>query len=78
MKHSKILLVLVALLISITFSGCGEKIVYVPEPYEVRVPVKCIVPDTDCTITKEMNDSEVVIELMKCIIDLKKAQEVCK
>lgn len=74
----RMLLTVSSLLILVLFSGCSwcETIVYVPEPYEVKVPVKCIVPDTKCVVSGR--DSEVVAGLVKCIVDMKKAQEVCK
>lgn len=71
----KLLLILSVLLL---FSGCSTKeVVYVDRPVEVKVPVKCIVPETHCNFDKE-TDTEVLFSLRKCIEDLKKNSEVCK
>ncbi|MFY4767445.1 hypothetical protein ACOTV5_02305 [Aliarcobacter butzleri] len=71
----KLLLILSVLLL---FSGCSTKeVVYVDRPVEVKVPVKCIVPETHCNFNKE-TDTEVLFSLRKCIEDLKKNSEVCK
>lgn len=63
------------------FSGCciGECkpiIKYVDKPYEVKVPVKCEVPKVDCTFDRN-TDTDVISSLLECIIDLKRASEVC-
>lgn len=71
----KMLLMLFVLLL---FSGCSTKeVVYVDRPVEVKVPVKCIVPETHCNFDKG-TDTEVITSLRTCIEDLKKASEVCK
>ena len=74
LKPSLMLLVTTILMLSI--SGCTPKTIYVDREVIVKVPVKCIVPNTPCD--PRGNDGEVVVDLMECIIDLKKAQEVCR
>ena len=65
-----------SMILMLSISGCVPKNVYVDREVIVKVPVKCIVPNTPCD--PKGNDGEVVMSLMECIIDLKKAQEVCK
>ena len=75
MKIQKILSAMFAILILTLFSGCTkEVIVEVPKPY--AVPVPCKVPDVHCEAKGE--DNEVIVGLLQCIIDLKRAAEVCK
>lgn len=74
----QILKLLLILSVLVLFSGCSTKeVVYVDRPVEVKVPVKCIVPETHCNFDKE-TDTEVLFSLRKCIEDLKKNSEVCK
>lgn len=74
MKSNKLLIISV-ILTSILFDGCNkEVIVEVPKPY--AVPVKCVVPDVNCTFSG--SDVEVLEEVMKCIVDLKSANKVCE
>jgi len=51
--------------------------VYVKKPVEVLVPTKCIVPDVNCSFDRNTS-TEVISSLLECIIDLKKASEICK
>ena len=64
-----------------TFSGCSwcEKIVEVEidRPVYIDVPVSCTIPDTNCSWTG-VPTHEVSIKLMECIVNLKRASEVCK
>lgn len=53
------------------------QIEYIDVPVEVKIPVKCIVPDTECNFNRA-TDTEVVSSLLECIVDLKRATEVCK
>jgi hypothetical protein len=71
------IVVLVSILISFTGCTCEPQIKYVDKPYEVKVPVKCIVPDTNCSFNRP-TDTEVISSLLECIIDMKHNQEVCK
>ena len=64
----------------LTLTACSSKQVeykYIDVPYEVKVPVKCVVPDTYCDFNRT-TDTEVIDALLECIIDLKKNSEVCK
>lgn len=61
--------------------GCAEpepKIVYVDRYNEVKIPQKCIVPDTECTIAKSATYTEVIKEMRLCIEELRRNSEVCK
>jgi hypothetical protein len=49
-------------------------VVEVPKPY--AVPVKCATPDVNCSV--EGNDVAIITGLLKCIVDLKRANKVCK
>ena len=74
-KISKICLMILAILL---FSGCvSEKLVYVDRPVEVKVPVKCVVPETHCDFNKPTY-TEVIKSQRTCIEDLRKNSEVCK
>ena len=59
------------------FSGCSEKIVYLDRPIEVKVPIKCVIPDTHCNFNQSTG-TEVLIKLRTCIEDLKQSINVCK
>jgi len=76
----KMLLTLLGLLILTIFNGCSwcEKIIYVPEVHEVKVPVPCKVPDVHCSIDQNHSNAEAVVDLVECIVDLRKAEKVCK
>lgn len=67
----RISLTLFATLITLTFSGCVEKIVYVPEPYPV--PSKCKNEKVKCSW--QGSDAQVAEGMLKCIIDQKKVLE---
>jgi len=69
------LLITFVILIPIVFSGC-TKTVYVDKPEPYAVPVKCNVPEVHCTW--EGTDVEVLIGVMKCLSDYKRANEVCR
>lgn len=77
--NSKVLLIVLLISISIVFSGCSQKeIVYVDKPYEVKVPVKCVVELPDGEINQSLNESEKYVEVLKYISKLHKNVEVCK
>ncbi|MDD2651672.1 MAG: hypothetical protein PHX44_01315 [Sulfurimonas sp.] len=61
--------------------GCAEKepkIVYVDRFNEVKIPQKCIVPDTECTIEKTATYTEIIKDMRLCIEELRRNSEVCK
>jgi len=75
----KVLWILSALLITITFSGCCKKeIKYVDKEVIVNVPQKCIVPEPIGCKWKDATLLEKPIRMMECIIELKKNSKVCK
>jgi hypothetical protein len=63
----------------LTMTACSDQptIRYVDKPYAVNIPVKCIVPDVDCTFNRE-TDTEVIASMLECVVELKRASEVCK
>lgn len=73
-KILKNLLIVLALLGIST--GCAEK-VYVDRPVEVKVPVKCVVPEVKCFPGKATYTEEIA-EMRMCIERYKQAAEVCK
>ena len=70
------LLIVLATLTTLTFSGCSwcETIVEVPKPY--AVPTPCEVPKVNCKFSGD--GSEPVVRLLECIVEQKKAMEVCQ
>jgi len=61
--------------------GCSTpepKIVYVDRFTEVKVPQKCIVPDTECIIQRSATYTEIIREMRLCIEELRRNSEVCK
>ena len=79
MKQSKNSLIILSLLILVVFSGCVAKpeIRYIDKPHEVKIPVKCKVPDANCSFDRE-TDTEVISSLLECIINMKQNEKVCK
>lgn len=61
----------------ITACSSKQEIKYVDKPYRVNIPVKCVVPDANCSFNRE-TDTEVISSLLECIIDMKRNEEVCK
>jgi hypothetical protein len=76
----KLKLLLILLLILTLFSGCfcEPQIEYVKVPYEVKVPIKCVVELPDGEINQSLNESEKYIEVLKYISTLHKNVEGCK
>jgi len=62
------------------FGGCASvpKVEYVERYNEVKVPVKCVVPDTKCIIDKNATSTEVIAAMRLCIEEYKRNSEVCK
>jgi len=70
----------IALVLStmIAFNGCGctPEVRYVDRPVEVKVPVKCKMPEVYCDFNG--TGSEPAIKAFECIITQKRAMEVCR
>lgn len=73
MKILKPLLMVFAILI-LTGCNCKTEYIEVPKPY--AVPTPCVTPDVVCDVNG--SDANVVIGLLKCVVDYKKSNEVCK
>jgi len=54
-------------------AGCECK----PQPIEIKVPVKCVVPEVLCDFNRSTS-AGVISAMLECIIDQKKAAGVCK
>jgi hypothetical protein len=66
------------LFVILIFQGCSNKeIVYVDKPFEVKVPVKCLVPKTECDFNRE-TDTEVIHSLQECIVNFIENAKVCQ
>jgi hypothetical protein len=64
----------------LTLTACSTPktvIKYVDKPYEIKVPVKCIVNDANCTFKRDTY-TEVLNSYVECIVNMKKNEEVCK
>ncbi len=73
----KALLMMFALLI---LNGCSSKEVeykYIDVPFEIKVPVKCVVPETHCDFNRT-TDTEVIHSLLECVVNLKRNMEICR
>ena len=73
-----ILLLLVIFIIGF-LSACSTATITKPiiktETVEVKVPVKCKVPEIECDL--KGNDFEVIGKMLECIVEQKRAIEVC-
>lgn len=72
---------LLLIVIALFVVGCAKpepQIVYVDRFNEVKIPQKCIVPDTECTIAKIATYTEVIKDMRLCIEELRRNSEVCK
>ena len=58
-------------------SDCKPTIKYVDKPYRVNVPIKCIIPDSNCSFDRA-TDTEVISSMLECIVNMKRNEEVCK
>lgn len=72
----KILSVVLMMLLSLTFNGCAEK-QYITETKEVYIPTKCIIPEVKCDIQKTTY-TEIVQDLVQCVVKHKEARKVCE
>ncbi len=71
----------ISILVIFSLQGCSlipccNKVEYRDVPYKVFVQVPCVVKDIKCDTSG--NDTDVVILLVECIVDLKKEAEVCR
>jgi len=75
----KTLEILLIVFVALIMTACSQQpeIRYIDKPYMVKVPVKCVIPDTNCSFNKS-TDTEVISSLLECITDLKRNSEVCK
>jgi len=77
MKKISLCLSIILLLV---FTGCGSKEPVVPKivykTVEVKVPVYCKVPKVTCNF--KGSNFEPTIGLLKCIVEQKKALDVCR
>lgn len=71
----KAYLTVLAILTTITFSGCSwcEKTIYVDRPVEVLVPVKCEIPAVDCEFSGL--GATPAVKAFECISNQKRAME---
>ena len=74
-----ILKMLLMVFVVLTLTSCSwcTKTEYIDVPYEVKVPVKCIVPDANCNFDRNTS-TEVISALVECIIDMKHNAQICK
>lgn len=68
---------LILFVLLITACCKPQEVKYIDRPYEVKVPVKCTVPNTYCDFNKT-TDTEVINSMLECIIDLKHNSKVCQ
>ena len=75
----KILKTLLIAFAVLTIQACSVKpeVKYIDVPYEVKVPIKCVVPKAQCDFNRT-TDTEVINSLVECIVDMKHNEEVCK
>jgi len=75
----KILKLCSIILLLLTITACSTKVekVYIDKPFEVQIPIKCVVPDVNCSF-KKGTYTEIIGSMLECISDLKKANKVCK
>ena len=78
MKKLRVLSTVLSLSILGLFSGCSlcETEVYVDRPVKVLIEVPCTVANVVCDING--TDSEVVLGLAECVIDLKMEAKRCQ
>lgn len=75
----KALLTVFLISISILFSGCSQKeIQYVDREVVVKVPQKCIVELPNGHIKEGLNESEILVQLLKYISELHKRIKKCQ
>ena len=77
-RKASLMVYVLSILIAFSLSGCSwcTKIEYRDVPYEVFVPVPCEIKKVSCHVSG--NDTDVVVGLVECIVDLRKEAEVCQ
>ena len=66
------------MLSALALTGCtSTQIKYVDKPYEVKVPVRCSVPDENCSFNRKTY-TEIINSMRECIIEMKHNKEKCK
>ena len=60
-------------------AACADKqeVVYVDRYKTVKVPVKCKTPDVECDFNRTTY-TEVIGAMLECIVDLRRANDVCR
>lgn len=74
------LIVLWMLFVALTLTSCNDckpEVEYVYKYQRVNIPVKCSVPDANCSFDRNTS-TEVVSALLECIITMKHNEKVCK
>lgn len=71
------LIALIPLSLLITACCKPPQVEYINVPYEVKVPTKCIVPNTECSFNKDTR-TEVLNAMLECIVNQKRNSEVCQ
>lgn len=71
------LLIPLTLFVVVILNGC-TKTVYVDRPIKVNIPVPCEIKDPDCPHLQDLNSSEVVVELGRCVDQYKENVKVCQ
>ncbi len=63
----------------LTLTNCTRQpeIKYVDRPVEVKIPVKCIVPQAECDFNQP-TDTEVIDALVKCLIEKNHNERKCQ
>lgn len=77
MKILKVFLIALSLL---TLTACSKeppKPIYIDRTIEVKVPVKCVPKDVNCSFDRPTY-TEIISSYLECIVDLKKSMDVCK
>jgi len=70
---------LLMIFVILTFTACSNQpiIKYVDKPYEVKVPVKCVVRDANCSFNKPTYTG-VINSMLECITIMKHNEKACQ
>ena len=76
---------LLMLFAALAFSGCSlcpdPEPVYVDRDVDVHIEVPCVIPDVHCATVEEMadmNDSAIVKEAYRCVMEHNEKEKVCQ